>query len=85
MNKSDLNIRIATALGFELFNPGADSGSPIQWIYPDKYKDLIYSVPETALPDFIQLIDRGVNLLKWGGGIVPRDYGTRKTHEQRHA
>jgi len=77
-----LNEQIAYILGFELFDPGEDSGSPIQWIYPKEWEFARYSVPTTMLPDFIKMINDRIETIDNAGGIVPKDIFTDKNRSK---
>lgn len=53
-----LNEKIGELLGFKkhIGKPGSGYDGVIMWEYPDDWKDEVRSFPETALPDFIQMI-----------------------------
>ena len=69
------NIKIAKILGFEIFDPGKESNSPIQWKYPNKYKKLIYGTPCCNVPDFVKMIDDYIDMII-KNPLVPKDYDT---------
>jgi len=75
-HKSEINKKIALMLGFEIFDPGEKSGSPIQWIYPEDWIDARYSIPTTEVPDFLRMINDRRKTIEDAGGIIPKDLTT---------
>jgi len=74
---SETNIEIAKALGFMLYVPPKNSGSPKQWVYPKKYSRLSVGTPMTVIPDFVSIIDAMIQFMDEHHGI-PLDYSTRR-------
>ena len=58
MTRKEKNEAIAKILGFKKHPVRPNSGiSTPQWSYPDDWYDEIRGIPNTEVPDFIQMID----------------------------
>ncbi len=75
-HKSEINKKIALMLGFEVFDPGEKSNSPIQWVYPEDWSDTRYCIPTTEVPDFLMMISDRRKTIEYAGGIIPKDFNT---------
>ena len=81
MTREEQNKEIATILGFTVFDPGKNSGSPVQWSYPQKYVGLQYGIPAITIPDFVSLIDQMI-LLITKNPVVYHDHKTKLEHKE---
>lgn len=56
--KKELNEKIAILLGFKKHVNSYGT----HWAYPKEYEDLVSGSPESAIPDFINLINISIDL-----------------------
>ncbi len=82
--RAEINIAIGKILGFKYFDPGKDSYSPGQWIYPHSWDNARTEHPTTVLPDFLKMIDvRFCHILEVRG-VIPKDRFTDEKMIKRH-
>ena len=78
--KETINEQIAELLGFEkiIGKPGSGHTGMVMWEYPESWRDEVTSMPQTSLPDFMQMINDTRETAKRYKYGIPREYSNHK-------